>query len=162
MSFKERGVYICIEGARSSTRAEPELFRSWGADVIGMTLVPECVLVREVEICYASLGMVTDYDVWKDKLVNAEEVLKVMKENNEKVKGLLELAIEKLPRDWDCECRYALKEHSFSMNLKKKIRTIPNFPKRGIMFMDMTPLLKDEKAFREAIDKLSSITRIKI
>ena len=58
------GTYVCIEGPQFSTRAESELFRSWGASIIGMTALPEARLAREAEICYACLAMVTDYDVW--------------------------------------------------------------------------------------------------
>jgi 5'-methylthioadenosine phosphorylase len=61
------GTYVCIEGPRFSTRSESELFRSWGAEIVGMTLYPECVLAREAQICYATIAMVTDYDVWTEK-----------------------------------------------------------------------------------------------
>ena len=60
------GTYVCIEGPQFSTRAESEMFRSWGASVIGMTALPEARLAREAELCYACLAMVTDYDVWHD------------------------------------------------------------------------------------------------
>jgi 5'-methylthioadenosine phosphorylase len=107
--FHESGTYVCIEGPRFSTRAESRLFRSWGGDVVGMTLVPECVLAREAELCYASIGMVTDYDAWKDHPVNAREVGKVMGENIEKVKKLLKEAVLKIPKTRNCECKNALK-----------------------------------------------------
>jgi 5'-methylthioadenosine phosphorylase len=103
------GTYVCIEGPRFSTKAESELFRSWGADIIGMTLVPECILAREAEICYASIATVTDYDVWKEHPVNAREIVKTMKENVEKVKDLLSEAIPKIPKERTCECAMALK-----------------------------------------------------
>lgn len=60
------GTYVCIEGPQFSTRAESEMYRSWGASVIGMTALPEARLAREAELCYACLAMVTDYDVWHD------------------------------------------------------------------------------------------------
>lgn len=60
------GTYLCIEGPQFSTRAESELYRGWGASVIGMTAMPEARLAREAELCYATLAMVTDYDVWHD------------------------------------------------------------------------------------------------
>ncbi len=60
----EGGTYVCIEGPQFSTKAESELFRSWGASVIGMTAMPEARLAREAEICYAALALVTDFDVW--------------------------------------------------------------------------------------------------
>jgi 5'-methylthioadenosine phosphorylase len=103
------GTYVCIDGPRFSTRAESKLFRSWGADIIGMTLVPECVLAREAEICYASIALVTDYDVWAEKPVSHHEVLDVMKKNVEKAKKLIAATIERLPLERKCECKEALK-----------------------------------------------------
>lgn len=103
------GTYVCIEGPRFSTKAESELFRSWGADIIGMTLVPECVLAREAEICYASIATVTDYDVWKEHPANAREIMETMNENVEKVQDLLSEAIPKIPKERTCECAMALK-----------------------------------------------------
>lgn len=106
--FKKTGTYVCIEGPRFSTRAESEMFRQF-ADVIGMTLVPEVTLAREQEICYASLATVTDYDVWADKPVSIERVLKVMKENNENIKKVLADAIARIPEERNCECKDAMK-----------------------------------------------------
>ena len=102
------GTYVCIEGPRFSTKAESRMFRMWGADVVGMTLVPECVLAREAEICYSSIATVTDYDVWKDQPVSVHEVLKTMKENVEKVKRIITKAIPKIPKERRCECKTAL------------------------------------------------------
>lgn len=107
--YHKTGTYICIEGPRFSTKAESKLFRSWGADVIGMTLVPECVLAKEAEICYASIATVTDYDVWKEHPVSTREIMKTMKENMEKVKGLITETIPKIPKERKCECAVALK-----------------------------------------------------
>jgi 5'-methylthioadenosine phosphorylase len=102
------GTYVCIEGPRFSTKAESRMFRSWGGDVIGMTLVPECVLAREAQMCYASISMVTDYDVWKDHPVSAREVGKIMSENVEKVKRIVREAVLKMPNERKCECKAAL------------------------------------------------------
>lgn len=102
------GTYVCIEGPRFSTKAESRMFQGWGADVIGMTLVPECVLAREAEICYATIATVTDYDVWKDHPVSVEEVVKTMKENVEKVKILIAEVVAKVPKDRSCGCKSAL------------------------------------------------------
>ncbi|MEM3453258.1 MAG: hypothetical protein QW835_06510, partial [Candidatus Hadarchaeum sp.] len=76
---------------------------------IGMTLVPECVLAREAEICYASIATVTDYDVWKEHPVSTEEVLKTMRSNLEKVKRLIAETIAIIPQERSCECKNALK-----------------------------------------------------
>ncbi len=103
-----KGTYVCIEGPRFSTKAESKLFQSWGADVIGMTLVPECVLAREAEICYATIATVTDYDVWKDHPVSVEEVVKTMKDNVEKVKLIIAEVVAKVPKERSCECKNAL------------------------------------------------------
>jgi 5'-methylthioadenosine phosphorylase len=78
-----KGTYWCIEGPRFSTRAE-SLFFSNFADIIGMTLIPEVILARELEICYLSLAMITDYDVWQEKPVQAEEVIKRAEKKLEK------------------------------------------------------------------------------
>jgi 5'-methylthioadenosine phosphorylase len=88
-AFHEKGTCVVIEGPRFSSKAESMLFRSWNADTINMTLVPEVVLAREAEISYANIAMVTDYDVWRGSHVSHGEVLKTMKENIEKVKNLL-------------------------------------------------------------------------
>ncbi len=103
------GTYVCIEGPRFSTKAESKMHRSWGADIIGMTLVPECVLAREAEICYACIATVTDYDVWKDHMVNAEEVARTMKQNLEKIKRLITETVAALPKERTCDCGHALK-----------------------------------------------------
>ena len=101
------GTYVCIEGPRFSTKAESKLFRMWGTDVVGMTLVPECVLAREADICYSSIATVTDYDVWKDHPVSVDEVLKTMNENIEKVKSIISEAISIIPKERECECKSA-------------------------------------------------------
>ena len=102
--------YICIEGPRFSTRAESKLYRMWGADVIGMTLIPEAILARELEICYLPITTITDYDVWAEKPVTAEEVVKTLKANVEKVNKLLREVIPKIPSERNCICSRASKE----------------------------------------------------
>ena len=102
------GTYVCIEGPRFSTKAESKMFRGWGADVVGMTLVPECVLAREAEICYASISSVTDYDVWKDHPVCVDDIMKTMRANVEKVKSIIAEAVPNIPRERRCECKSAL------------------------------------------------------
>jgi 5'-methylthioadenosine phosphorylase len=104
----DTGTYVCIEGPRFSTKAESRLFRSWNADIIGMTLVPECILAREAEMCYASISTVTDYDVWKDHPVCADEVVATMKASVEKVKRIIVEAAARLPKELYCECKNAL------------------------------------------------------
>ncbi|MBU0953658.1 MAG: S-methyl-5'-thioadenosine phosphorylase [Nanoarchaeota archaeon] len=105
------GTYVCIEGPRFSTKAESRLFRAWGGHIIGMTLVPEAVLAREAEICYSPIAMVTDYDSFRDTPVSIDEVLKTMKENDDKVKAIMNAAIPAIPTNdkRECSCKTALK-----------------------------------------------------
>lgn len=110
LKFHTNATYVCIEGPRFSTRAESKLFRSWGADIIGMTLVPECVLARELEMCYLPIATVTDYDVWAEKPVTTEEVIKTLNENANKTRNLLEYIIPRIPVERNCECKNALKD----------------------------------------------------
>jgi len=108
IEFHEKATCIVIEGPRFSTKAESHLFRGWNADLIGMTLVPEAVLAREAEICYASIALITDYDVWKENPVDVETVIKRMKENSQKLQKLIEKVIP-LIEEKNCECNNALK-----------------------------------------------------
>lgn len=104
------GTNVVVEGPRFSTLAESNLFRSWNCDTINMTMVPECVLAREAEICYAAVAQVTDYDCWKGKAVTAEEVITVLKSNVAKTKQLLLDVIPKIPVVARCNCQSALKD----------------------------------------------------
>jgi 5'-methylthioadenosine phosphorylase len=105
----DKGTYVCIDGPRFSTRAESKLFRSWGVDVIGMTLLPEAALARELELCYASVAMVTDYDVWADHPVSTDEILRTMTDNVENFKRLVMDSIPRIPSVRHCECGHALR-----------------------------------------------------
>nr|AIE97878.1 methylthioadenosine phosphorylase (mtaP) [uncultured marine thaumarchaeote KM3_03_D08] len=105
--------YICIEGPRFSTKAESKFFRTTGADIIGMTLVPECQLAREAQICYVSISTVTDYDVWAEKPVTAKDVMETLAKNVEMTKKLLTLVIDQIPKIKSCFCETALEEAEF-------------------------------------------------
>ena len=105
--------YVCIEGPRFSTKAESKFFKSTGADIIGMTLVPECQLSREAQICYVSISTVTDYDVWAEKPVTAKEVLETLSKNVEKTKKILTILIDRIPKNKTCSCEKALSEAEF-------------------------------------------------
>ena len=104
----DKGTYICIHGPRFSTRAESRLFRSWGVDVIGMTLFPEVVLAREAELCYVSVAMVTDYDVWAERPVSTDDILRTMAKNVEAFKRLIMKTTPTIPAKRSCECGSAL------------------------------------------------------
>ena len=105
------GTYVCIEGPQFSTRAESELYRSWGMDIIGMTNVTEARLAREAEICYATLALVTDYDCWHPDhdSVTAEQIIGNLGRNAETARAVLKAALRRLPpRPRGCECENAL------------------------------------------------------
>ena len=105
--------YVCIKGPRFSTKAESKFYRTTGADIIGMTLVPECQLAREAQMCYASISTVTDYDVWAEKPVTAKEVLETLSTNVERTKKVLTELIDKIPKQRKCSCARALEEAQF-------------------------------------------------
>ena len=106
------GTHICIEGPRFSTRAESRMFKNH-ADIIGMTIVPEAQLAREMGICYSNMAMVTDYDVWADNPVNVAEVMKTMKENAGKISDIVAEATKRLHQcGRDCECQQAADDAS--------------------------------------------------
>ena len=106
----EKGIVVTIEGPRFSTKAESNLYRNWGADVINMSSVPEVVLAREAGLCYAAVAMSTDYDCFLEDRpsVTIDEVLRVMKENAEKVKNIF---LDVIPRIsyGSCSCKDAIK-----------------------------------------------------
>ncbi len=111
LEFHYEGTCVIIEGPRFSTKAESKMFRMWGGDIIGMTMVPECILAREAGICYQTIAMVTDYDVWKEgEEVNNQKVLETMKSNVSKVKKLLSKAIPRVAKlGRKCTCKDAIK-----------------------------------------------------
>ena len=95
------GTYVAIEGPQFSTRAESQMYRAWGADVIGMTAMPEARLAREAELPYALIGMVTDYDCWRDAKgdVDIADILRVMKDNAETARAMLAGLAKVLPKN---------------------------------------------------------------
>ena len=105
-----KGTYVCMEGPAFSTRAESKLYRSWGADIIGMTALPEAKLAREAEICYAIIACVTDYDSWWDpgKPVDVATVIKTLNDNIALSKQIIKLAVKKIPERPACNCAHAL------------------------------------------------------
>jgi 5'-methylthioadenosine phosphorylase len=107
----EGGTYLCMEGPQFSTRAESNLYRSWGVDVIGMTNLTEAKLAREAEICYTTMALVTDYDCWHEshEAVSVEQVLGYLRANAAMAQKALRLAIPKVAaRTRDCACPTAL------------------------------------------------------
>jgi 5'-methylthioadenosine phosphorylase len=105
------GTFVVMEGPAFSTKAESHLYRSWGADIIGMTALPEAKLAREAEICYAIIACVTDYDCWHERHepVTIEMILNVQRQNIDTAKKIIKLALGKTPEKRDCDCASALK-----------------------------------------------------
>ncbi|MBZ0159175.1 S-methyl-5'-thioadenosine phosphorylase [Candidatus Methylomirabilis sp.] len=105
------GTYLCIEGPQFSTRAESRIYRSWGVDVIGMTNLQEAKLCREAEICYATLALVTDYDVWHEteQDVSVEAVVAILKQNAETAKAIIKATVASFPASREgCSCGSAM------------------------------------------------------
>ena len=104
------GTFIAMEGPAFSTRGESRLYRAWGADVIGMTVLPEARLAREAEICYASIACITDYDSWHEtnEAVSIGAVLAIQAQNIEAARKIIALAAGRLPDRGDCGCADAL------------------------------------------------------
>jgi len=105
------GTYLVMEGPQFSTRAESQLYRSWGADIIAMTALPEAKLAREAEICYTTLAFVTDYDCWHPSCesVTTEMILTNLLKGIDTVKRILKLLLPSIPQKRDCACASALK-----------------------------------------------------
>ena len=105
------GTYVCMEGPEFSTRAESNLYRSWGADVIGMTNLTEARLAREAEMCYASLALVTDYDCWHEsgETVSVEAILAVLNENAAAARRTMRGALGRVDPARGCPCRHSMR-----------------------------------------------------
>jgi len=104
------GTYVCMEGPQFSTKAESNLYRAWGMDVIGMTNLQEAKLAREAEICYVTIALVTDYDCWHPDHdhVTVDMVIANLTQNARTAQQVIANAVEALPVARDCECGRAL------------------------------------------------------
>lgn len=120
------GTYLCMEGPQFSTRAESNLYRSWGADVIGMTNLQEAKLSREAEICFGTLALATDYDCWNQAAgdVEIDHVLKVLKQNVDLAQRTIRRVAESLPALRSCACASSLKDAIITdrSRIPKKVR----------------------------------------
>lgn len=96
VNYSFGGTYVCIEGPQFSTKAESNIYRSFGADLVGMTNVPESYLAKEAGIAYSTIAMITDYDCWKEEHCTLEEIMKVMAENNKTAYMLIPKIIKSL------------------------------------------------------------------
>jgi len=111
ITAKLGGTYLCMEGPAFSTKAESNVYRSWGMDVIGMTNLQEAKLAREAEICYTTVAMVTDYDCWHEEHdhVTVDDIIKVLHQNADNAAKLVAEAVAAMPAAVTCKCHSALK-----------------------------------------------------
>jgi len=109
-SVHPKGTFVVMEGPAFSTRAESRLYRSWGADLIGMTALPEAKLAREAEICYAIIGCATDYDSWMERSepVTIDAILSVQRHNIDTAKAIIKMAVSRVPEKRECGCATAM------------------------------------------------------
>lgn len=132
ITVHDGGTYVCIEGPMFSSRAESNVYRSWGVDVIGMTNCQEARLAREAEICYATIALSTDYDCWRtgEGPVDVAMVVKTLEENVAKALKTISLMLPVLKEARNCPCQSALKDaiitnrSAISDDIKKKLAPI--------------------------------------
>jgi len=126
------GTYVCIEGPQFSTRAESNVYRQLGFDIIGMTNLQEAKLAREAQICYATMAMVTDYDVWYEgeEDVSLETVLSNVAKNVETAQAIVRDTVGALQHDRDCSCRHSVENaintphHLIPQETKEKLELL--------------------------------------
>lgn len=123
---KKGGTYLCMEGPAFSTKAESNVYRSWGMDIIGMTNLQEAKLAREAEICYCTVAMVTDYDCWHPHhdAVTVEQIIGTLMKNAENAAKVVKFAIEAMPAPGDCTCKNALKNAIITDKTKVPAETL--------------------------------------
>jgi 5'-methylthioadenosine phosphorylase len=107
---KRGGTYVCMEGPQFSTKAESNVYRSWGMDIIGMTNLQEAKLAREAEICYVTIAMVTDYDCWHPHhdSVTVDQIVAVLMKNAANACEVLRETVAAMPKERSCKCGSAL------------------------------------------------------
>jgi 5'-methylthioadenosine phosphorylase len=129
---KMGGTYLCMEGPQFSTKAESNLYRSWGMDVIGMTNLQEAKLAREAEICYVTVAMVTDYDCWHPghDSVTVEQIIRVLSQNAENACNVVREAVAAMPRERKCACGSALQ---FAVMTSKDL--VPQATRKRLAFL---------------------------
>jgi 5'-methylthioadenosine phosphorylase len=142
VTAKHGGTYICMEGPQFSTKAESNVYRSWGMDVIGMTNLQEAKLAREAEICYVTVAMVTDYDCWHPHhdSVTVDQIVAVLLKNAENACAVVRETVAAMPRERNCKCGTAL-AHAILTDPKK----IPAATRQRLKFI-LGNYLKTKKA----------------
>ncbi len=110
VNAKKGGTYLCMEGPAFSTKAESNIYRSWGMDVIGMTNLQEAKLAREAEICYVTIAMVTDYDCWHPHhdAVTVTDIIAILNQNAANACKVVAAVVDKIPEERSCKCGSAL------------------------------------------------------
>ncbi|PYX83140.1 MAG: S-methyl-5'-thioadenosine phosphorylase [Acidobacteria bacterium] len=110
VSVKRGGTYLCMEGPQFSTKAESNIYRSWGMDVIGMTNLQEAKLAREAEMCYVTIAMVTDYDCWHPQhdSVTVDQIVAVLVKNAENACAVVRQTVAAMPKKQSCKCSSSL------------------------------------------------------
>jgi 5'-methylthioadenosine phosphorylase len=116
INVKKGGTYLCMEGPAFSTKAESNVYRAWGMDIIGMTNLQEAKLAREAEMCYITMALVTDYDCWYEgeESVTAEMIIANLKKNSENAQKIIRQAVSLITMESHCACRHALKHAIFT------------------------------------------------
>ena len=109
LKMHNKGIYLNMEGPQFSTKAESNLYRKWGMDIIGMTNMPEARLAREAEICYSTVAFVTDYDCWHEEIVTIDMVIENLTKNVSSAKRLIKEIVPKLSKERVCQCKDAMK-----------------------------------------------------
>ena len=112
LEVRRGGTYVCMEGPAFSTKAESNLYRSWGMDVIGMTNLQEAKLAREAEICYVTMALVTDYDCWHEshESVTVEMIVDNLQQNSSNAQRIIRETLRTLPGERNCACGSALRD----------------------------------------------------
>jgi 5'-methylthioadenosine phosphorylase len=120
INVKRGGTYVCMEGPQFSTRAESNVYRGLGMDLIGMTNLQEAKLAREAEICYSTLALVTDYDCWHPQhdAVTVAEIVANLTKNSSNAQKIIRAAVRRLPIERTCKCSGSL-QHAIMTDLKK-------------------------------------------
>lgn len=146
------GTYVCIEGPQFSTRAESNLYRSWGATVIGMTNLPEARLAREAQLPYATIALVTDYDCWKtdEAPVTVEQVISVLKKNVSVAQTILRKAADRFPDPALSPASTALRNAVMTapdrMSQEAREKLAPLLSLSGSQALSGSPALSESKA----------------
>ena len=130
ITVHDGGTYVCMEGPAFSTIAESELHRAWGASLIGMTAMPEARLAREAEMCYATIALPTDYDVWhEDDHVDVSKVMEIIRQNVSNVRRVLKRVIPAIPLGKEAECDAS---HALQYAIMTKPEAIPEWTRTNL------------------------------